>query len=98
MVQNNQSIVVAKMEIDVDVVGNLMKFSDWNSYPSLTNDDFLHRVILVVKMVRFSVDDDDAFVVVVVVVVEINEEVAVDDDVADDINVDSHELNYYYLL
>jgi hypothetical protein len=36
-------------------------------------------------MVRFSVDGD---VVVVVVAVEINEEVAVDDDVADDINVD----------
>jgi hypothetical protein len=34
-------------------------------------------------MVRFSVDGD-----VVVVVVEINEEVAVGDDVADDINVD----------
>jgi hypothetical protein len=48
-------------------------------------------------MVRFSVDDDDA-VVVVVVAVEINGEVVVDDDVVDDINVDWHELNYYYLL
>jgi hypothetical protein len=48
-------------------------------------------------MVRFSVDDDDA-VVVVVVAVEINGEVVVDDDVVDDINVDWHELNYYYYL
>jgi hypothetical protein len=50
-------------------------------------------------MVRFSVDDDAVVVVVVVaVVVEINGEVVVDDDVVDDINVDWHELNYYYLL